>query len=314
MKHYAKVEDLNKDEYLELVKRTDYFTAGLKEGKDFTNLCPGKVIATMFFQESARTSSTLQSAMIALGGGWLGIAGTEGTYIGSGEEEMSDFLRSYASVSDIMGIRHKELDLDTIREDFPIPLINGMCGKSEHTLGALGWICVLSQVLGNIEGIKVGIYGMPKSSRPSKAFIKAISYFKPTIYVDSITPEFAVPEDIRKFAEANGAKIIEEPLADFIGEVDFLNITEGLPQAGEDQAALDAYIKAYRVLASDDIAKMKNGSCFMAVMPAKMMDGRSVLTPELDKDSKNISWKFLSLWKPVSMSLITYLLNVDVKY
>ena len=262
MKHFTQVEDLTKEEYVELCRRTQYFIEGLKQNRDFTKLCPGKVMATMFFQESARTATTLQSAMIALGGGWLGIAGIEGTYIGSGEEGIDDFLKSYALVSDIMGIRHKELELETIKADFPVPLINAMCGKSEHTLGALGFVCTINNTLGNLEGIKIGIYGMAKASRPAKAFVKAMSYFKPTIYVDPIIPEFALPEDIVQFAEANGAKIINAPIKDFIGEIDFLNITEGLPQAGTDENLVNKFNEQYRkITVAEDISKMKDKSC-----------------------------------------------------
>lgn len=314
MKHYTRVEDLTKAEYIELCRRTKYFIDGLKQNKDFTGLCPGKVMATMFFQESARTSSNLQSAMITLGGGWLGIAGTEGTYVGSGEEEISDFLKSYALVSDVMGVRHKELDLEKIKGDFPIPLINGMCGQSEHTLGALGYVCILSNILGNLEGMKIGIYGMAKASRPAKAFVKAMSYFKPTIYVDSVIPEFALPQDIVDFAEANGATIINCPIKEFISEIDFLSITEGLPQAGTDEKLVEKFNQEYRILTvAEDISKMKEKSCYMYVLPAKLSDGRSVSSAELDKNSKNITWEYLIEWKPVSMALITLLLGVEVE-
>ena len=312
MRHYTRVEDFTKDEYFELCRRTKYFVDGLKRNQDFTDLCPGKVMATMFFQESARTSSSLQSAMIALGGDWLGIAGVEGTYIGSGEEGLDDFLKSYALVSDVMAVRHKELDLETIKSDFPVPLINAMCGKSEHPFGALGWVCTLSTILGDLAGIKIGIYGMAGASRPSKALVKAMSYFKPTIYIDSVIPEFGLPDDIIEFAKANGAKIINEPIGNFINEIDFLNIVEGLPQAGTDEDTINKFNEKYQVLTVEDISKMKDRSYFMYVMPAKMTDGRSVCSPELDKNEKNIIWRFLAEWKPTAMALITFLLGVKL--
>lgn len=314
MKQYTKVEDLTKVEYNELCRRTKYFIDGLKQNKDFTNLCPGKVMATMFFQESARTSSTLQSAMITLGGGWIGISGVEGTYVGSGEEAISDFLKSYALVSDIMGVRHKELDLEKIKGDFPIPLINSMCGQSEHTLAAAGYICILSNILGDLDEIKVGVYGMANASRPAKAFVKAISYFKPTIYVDSIIPEFALSQDIIDFAEANGAKVINRPVKEFIGEIDFLSIVEGLPQAGTDEKLVEEFNKKYRLITvNEDVSRMKEKSGYMFAFPTKMTDGRSTSSDELENNEKNITWEYLSEWKPVAMALITLLLDVNVE-
>ncbi len=313
MKHYTRVDDFSKQEYLELCERIAKIAQGLAEGKDFTHLCPGKVMATMFFQESARTASILQSSIIGLGGGWLGIAGTEGTYIGSGEEEMSDFLRSYASVSDIMAIRHKTLELDEMKADFPIPLINAMSGKSEHTLAALGLVYLLKKYFSDLENLKLGLYGMPKSSRPTKAYIRAMSYFKPTFYVDPVIPEFDVPTEIKEYAEKNGAKFVNKKVDEFISEVDLVEITEGLPQAGEDENLVKKFTENYRVLTLNDLNKLKPGAYCLFGQPGTMTDGRTIATDETNYDERNLAWEFLRIFRPVTMALITYLLDVEVK-
>ena len=73
VKHFTISDDFTNEEFEELFRRAAIFEKGFKEGKTFNHLCPGKVIATEFFQESTRTSASLQSAMIRLGGGWFGV-------------------------------------------------------------------------------------------------------------------------------------------------------------------------------------------------------------------------------------------------
>src|SRR3989338_5601034 len=135
MRHFTRTEDLTNKEYLEMHRRTKIFDEGIARGENFTHLCPGKVIATEFFQESTRTSASLQAAMMKLGGGWFGIAGIKGTYLETGEEDLEDTLRGVAPIADIMAVRHKDFDLTAFAASgFPIPLINAMSGSEEHSL------------------------------------------------------------------------------------------------------------------------------------------------------------------------------------
>ncbi|MBU4369266.1 hypothetical protein KKG58_00710, partial [Patescibacteria group bacterium] len=163
IKHFIKTQDFTKEEYLEICRRAEIFQKGIEEqGKSFTHLCPGKVIATMFFQESARTATGLQSAMIKLGGGYVGVSGTAGTYIASGEEDLDDFLTSFIPFCDLMAVRHKFLELDKIVDSWPVPLINAMCGGDEHSIAALGMVYSMYKRNPNFKDMKYGIYGMIK--------------------------------------------------------------------------------------------------------------------------------------------------------
>src|SRR3989344_3340699 len=138
------------------------------KGKDFTHVAPGKVLGLGFFQESTRTASGLQSAIIRLGGGWNGIPSPAGSYVNIGEESMDDTLNSLSDSADILGIRHKNFDLATYSKKATVPLINGMCGGDEHSAGALGMAYTIAKKMGKMDNLKVGMYGMVKSSRPSK--------------------------------------------------------------------------------------------------------------------------------------------------
>ncbi len=299
---------------MEIFRRAKIFQEGIEEqGKSFTHLCPGKIIATMFFQESARTIIGLQAAMVRLGGGYIGISGTAGTYLASGEEDFDDFLVSFTPFCDLMAVRHKSLELDKLTKDFPVPLINAMCGNDEHSIGALGMAYSMYKRNADFKNIKYGIYGMIKSSRPAKAYIKALSIMGATVYEDPVIEEFETPQEIRKFCQSVGGKIIKKKLEDFISEVDFLHIVEGLPQSGENEASVDKYNKLFKILDKKDLNMLKPGAFMFYSMPRKLTDGRLIVNPEIDNDPRVLTMAFMKEWVYVLMAFYTYLLDVEIK-
>ncbi|MDD4902069.1 MAG: hypothetical protein PHE24_02950 [Patescibacteria group bacterium] len=314
MKHFTRTEDFTKEEYLEIFRRTEIFEKGIAKGKNFTNLCPGMVMATMFFQESTRTAASLQAAMVRLGGGWFGIAGIKGTYLETGEEDLDDTLRGVAPLCDIMGIRHKSLDLTELAaKGFPVPLINAMSGSEEHSIAGAGFPYAALHELGRLEGLKIGIYGMSKSSRPMKAAAKVLSLFGVEFYEDPVIPEFKLPEYIREMIKKNGSTYQEDKLANFIGKVDYLFVIEGLPQAGEDPALVDKFNKAFMPFSKADLAKVKKDAIIDVGEPRATTDGRLVALKEVDDDPRMSGKKLLKIMVYCEMAIITYLLGIKVK-
>ena len=83
MKHFTHTSDFNKEDYLKVFEIAEK----LEKMKDISNLCRGKVLALAFLKESTETLASFQSAIIKLGGGWMGITTKKGTYLEAGEEE-----------------------------------------------------------------------------------------------------------------------------------------------------------------------------------------------------------------------------------
>ncbi len=312
-KHFIKTEDFTREEYLEACRRAKIFQDGIKNGQSFTNLCSGKVLATLFFQESTRTSTVLQSAIIKLGGGYVGISGSSGTYVGLGEEDLDDFIDSFAVACDIMAIRHKSLDLAAFTSRFPIPLLNAMSGLDEHPIGALALVYTLYRRGVDFKKLKYGIYGMVKSSRPAKSAIKALSIMGATIYEDSVIDEFATPQHVREFVEKTGGKLIRKKFAEFLPEVNLLDILEGLPQPDESPELVKKYNKLFNVFTPKELDCMLPNALVRYIMPRKMTDGRLTTSKEIDNDPRTITRAFLEEWTFAMMGLITVVLGVHVE-
>lgn len=311
MKHFTQVSDLTRDEYTEVFRRALIFQD--KPHPDHASLATGKALAIGFFQESTRTVAGLQASIIKLGGGWLGITSSQGSYVESGEESMEDTLLSLAEYSDIMAVRHKDFDLSAFASKSPVPLINGMCGGDEHSTAALAIAYTIQRQLGKLDGLNIGIYGMTKSSRPAKGLLKALSKYNTTFYEDSVVDELQTPPDIRKIVEENGSKIIKVKLDDFLEKIDFLLIVEGLPQSGEDEAVIKSYNSQFKILGKKDLDKLRKDAIFMYGMPSVMTDGRLIVKKEeLDKDKRMIGFNLLREFVFVNMALTTLLLDIEV--
>ncbi len=311
MKHFTQTLDFTVKEYEEIFRRAKKFQDKPKE-KD-TELARGKVLAVAFFQESTRTVASFQSAMLRLGGGWLGITSPAGSYVAAGEESVEDTLLSLAEYADIMAIRHKNFDLSAFAPRSPVPLMNGMCGGDEHTQAALAITYSIWRRRGSLKAAKIGIYGMTKSSRPAKGIMKALSRYGVTFYEDPVVPELQTPPAIKKIVEENGSKIISTKVGEFLDKVDFFFIVEGLPQAGENAKAVKMYNSQFNIMGTQDLKKLRSNALFMYGMPSVMTDGRLIVKKEeLDQDKRMIGYALLREIVYVNMATITYLLDIKV--
>ena len=308
MKHFIKTEDFTKDDFNEVIRRTVLFRDNVEKGY---GLAKGKVLATMFFKESTRTMSSFQAAMIRLGGGSTGISSSAGTYFASGEEDLEDFLKSFACCADIMVIRGN-FDLEQFRNNINIPIINGLCAGHEHTFASILYAVIILNHLKKLTGLKIGLYGQNKNCRPYKTFAKFAAMYGAEIYEDSLVDELGLPKEIVDFINSNGGKYIKAPLKDFIKKVDFLCIADGLPSTTEDPKLMEEYNKKFNTVTLNDLKNLPKTSIFGYMMPRAMTDGRLTVAKEVDTDPRSITNETMNLMTPTAMAVITYLLNIKV--
>ncbi len=315
MKNYTQTDDFATKDFEEICRRATLFQNGLERGENFTHICPGKVMATEFFQESTRTSASLQAAMVKLGGGWFGISGIKGTYLESGEEDLEDTLLGVAPLCDIMAIRHKTLDLPKVaKKGFPVPLINAMCGDTEHSIAGLAILHTLKRYWKNqLKGKKVGLYGMTKSSRPAKAYLKILSRYQMEFVEDPVVPELATPRAIQNIIKKNKSTYRQDKLENFLSEVDLLFVIEGLPQAGEDPKVIKKFNQKFVPFSKKHLKQAKSDVFIMVGEPRATTDGRLVALKETDNDPRVRGKEMIKNIIYCNMALISYLLDIKVK-
>ncbi|MFC1598201.1 hypothetical protein ACFL2M_01575 [Patescibacteria group bacterium] len=310
---FVHTTDFTKEDYEEVFRRTEIFENGVKEGKDFTNLMSGKVLASLFLKESTRTMTSFQSAITRLGGGYTGLTGVAGTYLGTGEEDIGDIVASIAEVSDVMVLRYNDCDPHELAKRIEIPLINGMCGGEEHASGGFVLAYPMYKRFKQLKGKTVGMYGMVSSSRPMKAIMSLMGSMGVKFVIDPVVDVFKAPEHIEKLTKERGGTIEYKPVDEWIGEADAIIWVEGLPQTGEPQENVDAFNKVFHQFTLEDTKRIKEDAIFMAVTPRKTTDGRLTVLEECDDHPQNVTFEALRQFQYIAMALITYLLDIDVE-
>jgi aspartate carbamoyltransferase catalytic subunit len=299
IKHFTHTSDFSKKDYLKVLE----IAKKIEKRKNLFNLCRGKVLVVAFLKESTETLAKFQSAIIRMGGGWLGVTSIKGTYLESKEEDVYEFLERLSRAGDLIVIRGDNISFKILKERIKIPIINAL-GEDEHTISGLSALHFLKKNFKNLNRIKVGFYGMTGASRPAKAVYRVLSLFGVEIYEDSVIPELGIKKELI----SQKLKLNKAPLDEFISKIDCLFIVEGLPQAGTPENLVNEFNKKVKIIGEKEIAKLKKTALFSTFAPRTLTDGRLMVDPVIDKDPRRKdSFSLESI-----MATILYLLNIKI--
>jgi len=159
----------------------------LKKGKEMikiknSNLLQGKILATLFFEPSTRTRLSFESAMYRLGGSVIGFHSGDVSSIKKGES-IADTIRTVENYCDCIVMRHSLEGAATLAAKFAkIPIINAGSGSGEHPTQALLDLLTISEELGALDGLNIGLMGDLKYGRTIHSLSILLSNFDINIY------------------------------------------------------------------------------------------------------------------------------------
>lgn len=267
-RHLIWSKDFSKKDYDEVFERAEKF---VKKGIP-SNLLPGKIIATLFFQPSTRTMNAFQSAMLRAGGGWIGVTGEKGISMEKGEN-LEDTIRTYGGYSDVIVLRHPDDDsAEVARAASRVPVINGGSGSKEHGVGAAFMLFNMYHYLGRLDGVKVGLYGTPEINRVCKAMVPIMGLYGIKLVIDDLG-HFPLPKEVEERAKQNGlAELRYDKLANFIGDVDVLIVTRGLqkgiiPENKFPKEKEELVLKSYQPITTEHMKKLRPDAFLEMITP-----------------------------------------------
>ncbi|WP_419771365.1 MAG: aspartate carbamoyltransferase catalytic subunit [Candidatus Marinarcus sp.] len=173
MQHLITTSDFSKEEILELFEDAKIF-------KDLqSNLfLKGKLIVTLFFENSTRTRSAFEIAAKRLGAEVVSL--DVGTSSRSKGETIFDTVANINAMKpDAIIIRHSECGLPgSLTEFVDCPIINAGDGKHAHpTQALLDLFTIIEHFDGETEGKKVAIVGDVRTSRVAGSNRKLLPRF-----------------------------------------------------------------------------------------------------------------------------------------
>ena len=194
---------------------------------NYSDVCNGKILGTLFYEPSTRTRLSFESAMLRMGGSVLGFSDSNTSSVSKGET-IADTIRVLDGYADVLVMRHPREGAPKLASEFSsVPVINGGDGGHQHPTQTLTDLVTIQHYRGEISNLKVAFCGDLLFGRTVHSLLKTLSRF-PNISFVLISPEqLKIPSHLRDEIISNtNVEIIEtQSLEDHINEVDILYMT-----------------------------------------------------------------------------------------
>jgi aspartate carbamoyltransferase catalytic subunit len=302
-RHLIDPMDFSKEELEEIFDLADQIIANPDE---FTHLCDGKILTTLFYEPSTRTRFSFEAAMLRLGGRIIGFSEPSSSSAAKGES-IADTIRTVACYADIAVMRHPKEGAPKIASLYTeMPVINAGDGGHQHPTQTLTDLLTIRSVKGSLSNLTIGVCGDLKFGRTVHSLIKAMSRYENIKFVLISPHELKVPDYIKKeVLLKNNKNFVEvEKMEEVISALDILYMTRVQRERffnEEDYIRLkDSYIL--------DKEKMKKASQNIAVLHP--LPRVNEISYEVDEDPRAYYFKQAKLGMYVRMALIIKLLGI----
>lgn len=302
-KHLIDSMDFSKKELEEIFNLAHQIISNPKE---YSHICHGKILATLFYEPSTRTRFSFEAAMMKLGGKILGFSEPNSTSTAKGET-LADTITMVSIYSDIIAMRHPMEGSAKLASMYSkVPIINAGDGGHQHPTQTLTDLLTIQTLKDGLENHTIGICGDLKNGRTVHSLIKAMSRYSGTRFILISPKELSLPAYIREeILLKNNINFKEvEKLEDVINEVDILYMTR---------------IQKERFFNEEEYLRLKDSYILNAEKMKLAKDDMIILHPlprvneidiEVDKDSRACYFKQAEFGMYVRMALIAKLLGV----
>ncbi|KAI1395893.1 carbamoyl-phosphate synth [Hypoxylon fuscum] len=171
------------------------------------NILRGRVLCTMFYEPSTRTSASFDAAMQRLGGRTISITTTHSS-VQKGES-LQDTLRTLECYGDAIVLRHpEEVSVDIARKYSKVPIINGGNGSKEHPTQAFLDLFTIREELGTVQGLTITFIGDLLYGRPVHSLVYLLRHYQ--VQIQLVSPKsLALPSDVRSLLKESGQLLCE---------------------------------------------------------------------------------------------------------
>ncbi|KAK4146837.1 uncharacterized protein C8A04DRAFT_25414 [Dichotomopilus funicola] len=213
------------------------------------DILKGRVLATLFYEPSTRTSASFDAAMQRLGGRTIAIS-TSTSSVQKGET-LQDTIRTLACYADAIVLRHpSETSVDTARKFSPVPVINGGNGSKEHPTQAFLDLFTIREELGTMQGLTITFVGDLLHGRTVHSLVSLLRHYQVKVQLIS-PPSLALPASVRQLLvnDSNTSLLTESSTLtpEILSRTDVLYCTRIQKERFANQAEYEAVKHAYRI-------------------------------------------------------------------
>ncbi|WP_353093368.1 aspartate carbamoyltransferase [Tissierella praeacuta] len=302
-RHLIDPQDFTVEELEEIFQLAEEI---VKSPGDFTHLCEGKLLGTLFFEPSTRTRLSFESAMLRLGGQVVGFSEPGSSSVTKGEN-LADTIRTVAAYTDIIAMRHPKEGAPKYGSQFSsIPLINAGDGGHQHPTQTLTDLLTIRIAKGSFSNLTIGLCGDLKFGRTVHSLIKAMSRYINIRFILISPNELKVPEYIKtEILDKKAIDYIEvERLEEVIDKLDILYMTRVQKERFFNEADYIRLKDSY-ILDNEKLKFAKSDLTILHPLPRV-----NEISMEVDNDSRAWYFRQAKYGMFVRMALIAKLLGV----
>ncbi|KAH9984927.1 carbamoyl-phosphate synth [Russula vinacea] len=239
----------------------------------------GKILCTLFYEPSTRTSASFEAAMKRCGGDVVSVT-AERSSVQKGET-LQDTIRTLACYGDAVVLRHPDVGSSQLAAKYsPIPILNAGDGTGEHPTQALLDVYTIRSELGTVNGRTITLLGDLKNGRTVHSLVTLLCLY--SVRLNFVSPaSLAMPTNVVSAARKAGVHVHEcESLEEVLGDTDVLYVTRVQKERFEDEKEWEQVKDVYRV----DHAVLSRAKEDMIVMHP--LPRVNEIDPEVDFDSR----------------------------
>jgi aspartate carbamoyltransferase len=267
------------------------------------DLLKGKILASLFYEPSTRTSSSFTSAMERLGGSVIPINEVRYSSVAKGES-LPDTIRTLECYADVIVLRHPEVGASAIAAQYARkPIINAGDGVGEHPTQALLDLFTIFSELGQVDGINVTMLGDLKYGRTVHSLARLLSLYD--VRINYVSPDLLrmPPEIIAELAEKDIPQEEFSTLETVISRSDVLYVTRVQKERFEDPGVYDS-VKGAFVITPEIMREGRDRMILMHPLPRV-----GEISMEVDSDPRAAYFRQMEYGLYVRMALLALVLG-----
>jgi len=267
------------------------------------DLLKGKILASIFYEPSTRTSSSFIAAMERLGGNVININEVRYSSVAKGES-LPDTIKTLECYADVIVIRHPELgSAAKAAAAAHKPVINAGDGVGEHPTQALLDAFTIHEELGRMDDLTVTMLGDLRYGRTVHSLSRLLSLYNARFHY--VSPEILrMPAEIIAELEAKGIRQTEHRTLDkVLPETDVLYVTRVQRERFESEEVYESVKGAY-VLDKAIMSAAKGRMIVMHPLPRV-----TEISTDFDDDPRAAYFRQMEYGLYVRMALLAMVLG-----
>ncbi|XP_063359449.1 multifunctional protein r [Cydia amplana] len=298
------VDSFGKETLNDIFNLAQFMKTSVSKGRFLDDILRGKVMSSIFYEVSTRTSCSFAAAMQRLGGSVIHTDATSSS--AKKGETLEDSVAVMSGYSDVVVLRHPEPGaVARASRHCRKPVINAGDGVGEHPTQALLDVFTIREEIGTVNGLTITMVGDLKNGRTVHSLARLLTLYQVNLQYVS-PPGLGMPKHITDYVASKGIpQKVFERLEDVLADTHVLYMTRIQRERFESQ---EEYEKARGVLVVTPHLMTRARRRMVVMHPLPRLDE---ISAEFDSDPRAAYFRQAEYGMYVRMALLSMVAGVN---